>query len=105
MTIERRLENALRISKTIKDGKLDSKNLYDLQLHLSDALEQAEKLSIHSVLTRLDKLEIGDTYKYNPNDVGVFKILDKKDENWVTVVRTQSGRVTGSFPSTEVYPV
>lgn len=50
MTIEKRLENALRISKTIKDGRLDPNNLYDLQLHLSDAIEQAEKLSIHSVV-------------------------------------------------------
>lgn len=50
MTIEKRLENALRISKNIKNGQLDPNNLYDLQLHLSNALEQAEKLSIHSVV-------------------------------------------------------
>jgi hypothetical protein len=50
MTIEKRLENALRISKTIENGKLDSKNLYDLLVHTSEALEQAEKLAIHSVV-------------------------------------------------------
>lgn len=105
MTIEKRLENALRISKTIKNGRLDPNNLYDLQLHLSDALEQAEKLSIHSVLTRLDSLEVGATFKYNLKDVGIFKILAKDEENWFKTVRTQSGRITGDFPWTEVYPV
>lgn len=50
MNIENRLENALRISKTIENNKLDSKNLYDLLLHISEALKQAEKLAIHSVV-------------------------------------------------------
>lgn len=104
MTIEKRLENALRISKTIKNGQLDSKNKYDLLLHLSDAMEQAEKLSIHSVLTRLDSLEVGDTFKYNLNDVGIFKLL-AKEENWFKTIRTQSGRVSGDFPWVEIYPV
>lgn len=57
------------------------------------------------VITSLDNLNIGDTYKYNLDDVGIFKVLAKDEQNWIKVVRTQSGRVTGSFPWTEVYPV
>lgn len=105
MTIEKRLENALRISKTIKNGQLDPNNLYDLNLHLSDALMQAEKLSIHSVLTRLDSLKVGDKFKYNMKDVGTFKILKKEEENWIETIRIESSRKSGDFPWTEVYPV
>lgn len=49
MTIEKRLELALKISENIKYGKICPNNLYDLQLHLSDALEQVKKLTIHGV--------------------------------------------------------
>ena len=104
MTIERRLENALRICKSIKNGKLGPNNLYDLNLHLSEALQQAEKLSIHSVLTRLDSLEVGDKYMYNLNDKGVFTVLDKSEGHWIKTQR-DCGRITGGFPKTEVYPV
>ena len=57
------------------------------------------------VITRLENLNVGDTYKYNLNDVGIFKVLGRQDENWIKTVRTQSGRITGGFPWTEVYPV
>lgn len=50
MTVEKRLENALSISENIKDGKICPNNLYDLQLHLSDALEQVKKLTIPVVV-------------------------------------------------------
>lgn len=50
MTVEKRLENALRISENIIDGKICPNNLYDLQLHLSDALEQVKKLTIPDVV-------------------------------------------------------
>lgn len=49
MTIEKRLELAFKISENIKDGKICPNNLYDLQLHLSDALEQVKKLTIPDV--------------------------------------------------------
>ena len=104
MTIERRLENALRISKSIKDGKLGPNNLYDLNLHLSEALQQAEKLSIHSVLTRLDSLNVGDKYMYDLNDKGVFTVISKEDSNWIDTKR-DCGRRTGSFPDRMIYPV
>jgi len=45
MTVEKRLENALSISESIKNGKISPNNLYDLQLHLSDALDQVKELS------------------------------------------------------------
>ena len=45
MTLEKRLENALRISESIENGKIYPNNLYDLQLHLSDALDQVTKLT------------------------------------------------------------
>ena len=66
MTIQRRLEIALRISQTIKYGKLDPNNLYDLKLHLSEAMEEADKLTIHSNPTKLETLEVGDTFKIQP---------------------------------------
>ena len=37
MELQKRIKNALRIAEGIKDGKIDSKNLYDLLLHLSEA--------------------------------------------------------------------
>lgn len=52
MTVEKRLENALSISKNIKDGKISPNNLYDLLLHLSEALEQVKKLTIPVVVNR-----------------------------------------------------
>ena len=52
MTVEKRLENALSISENIKDGKICPNNLYDLQLHISDALEQVKKLTIPVVVNR-----------------------------------------------------
>ena len=58
-----------------------------------------------AVITRLDSLQIGDTYKYNLNDVGIFKVIAKDEENWIKTVRTQSGRSAGGFPWTKVYPV
>lgn len=58
-----------------------------------------------NVVTRLDSLNVGDTYKYNLDDVGIFKVLAKDEENWIKTVRTQSGRIAGGFPWTEVYPV
>lgn len=61
MTIEKRLELALKISENIKDGKICPNNLYDLQLHLSDALEQVKKLTIpvvrHSEQITISKKE------------------------------------------------
>ena len=45
MTVEKRLENALSISESIKNGKISPNKLYDLQLHLSDALNQVKELS------------------------------------------------------------
>ena len=52
MDIKKRLELALRISENIKDGKIEPNNLYDLQLHISDALEQVKKLIIPDVSKR-----------------------------------------------------
>jgi len=34
---------------------------------------KAEKQA--TVITRLDSLNVGDKYKYDPNDVGIFKVL------------------------------
>ena len=65
--------------------------------------EKAEKQA--TVITRLDSLNVGDTYKYDPNDVGIFKVIAKDEENWIKTLRTQSGRITGGFPWTKVYPV
>lgn len=67
--------------------------------------DKSKQSPIHDVITRLDSLNVGDTYKYAPNDVGIFKVLAKDEENWVKTVRTQSGRITGGFPWTKVYPV
>ena len=44
MTVEKRLENALSIIESIKNGKISPNNLYDLQLHLIDALDQVKEL-------------------------------------------------------------
>jgi len=55
MTVEKRLENALSISENIKDGKICPNNLYDLQLHLSYALEQVKKLTIPVVVHSKNK--------------------------------------------------
>lgn len=40
----RRLERATSIIDTIDEGRIDSKNLYDLSLHISEALDQAKTL-------------------------------------------------------------
>ena len=58
-----------------------------------------------SVTIRLDSLNVGDKLKYDLNDVGIFKVIAKDEENWIKTVRTQSGRTTGGFPWTKVYPV
>lgn len=42
MELSKRIENALRIAESIKKGKIDSKNLYDLLLHLSEAKKEIE---------------------------------------------------------------
>ncbi len=104
MDLKSRLENALRIANTIENNELDYKNLYDLQLHISEALEQSEKVNRKVAQVRLDSLKVGETYKYNPKDVGIFKVLAKDEENWIKTIRTQSGRVTGGFPWDDVYP-
>ena len=64
-----------------------------------------KELKIADSVTRLENLSVGDTYKYNINDVGIFKVLGSQDENWIKTVRIQSGRITGDFPWTEVYPI
>ncbi|MGJ1196310.1 hypothetical protein ACR777_21990 [Sphingobacterium spiritivorum] len=56
-------------------------------------------------ISKLGDLKIGDMFKYNPEDVGIFKILRKVDENWIESVRIQNGRISGNFPWTEVYPI
>lgn len=63
--------------------------------------------SVSNNLVRLDSLNVGDKYKYDLNDVGIFEVISKdpNDKNWIKTIRTQSGRVTGSFPWTEVYQV
>ncbi|MAB38932.1 MAG: hypothetical protein CL528_00450 [Aequorivita sp.] len=53
---------------------------------------------------RLDSLEVGEKFKYQPQDVGIFMII-KKQENWIETIRTQSNRKSGDFPWTEVYPL
>ena len=43
MDIKKRIKNALRIAENIEKGRIDSKNLYDLLLHLSEANIELEK--------------------------------------------------------------
>jgi len=57
MNIEKRIELALKISEGIENGKICSNNLYDLQLHLSDALEQVKKLTIPVVVYQREQLK------------------------------------------------
>lgn len=57
------------------------------------------------ISTRLDSLAVGDTFKYDLNDIGIYQVIGQQDENWIKVLRTQSLRMDGSFPWTEVYPV
>ena len=45
MEINKRIKNALRIAEGIKGGKIDSKNLYDLLLHLSEVNMELDKKS------------------------------------------------------------
>ncbi len=65
--------------------------------------EKVEKQAV--VITRLDSLNVGDKYKYDPNDVGIFEVIAKDEKHWIKTMRTQSGRIAGGFPSTKVYPV
>jgi hypothetical protein len=104
MEIKKRIKNALLIAEEIKNGQLDPNNKYDLLLHLSDAIEQAEKLSIYSIVTRLDSLKVGDKFKYNLNDEGMFEVVAEKQNNWI-VTKRMCGRYTGGFPEDKVYPV
>ena len=56
MKIEKRIELALSIAENIVDLKIDVNNLYDLNLHLSDALEQIKKIPVtHSSLQLKEK--------------------------------------------------
>jgi len=55
--------------------------------------------------SRLDSLDPGEPFKYNLDDIGIFKIIGKADENWIKTIKTQSGRISGDFPWTEVYKI
>lgn len=105
MEIEKRLENALKISKGIRNGKLEPNNIYDLQLHLSEALYQAEKLKPISKNALLGDLNVGDRFKYQLDDIGIFEITSKTDKNWIDTIRVQSNRKSGDFPETKIYPI
>lgn len=71
----------------------------------NEILKKNETPKETPVLTRLDNLQIGDTFKYNLGDAGTYKVLRRADENWIECIRIQSFRKCGSFPWTEVYPV
>jgi len=49
MEINKRIKNALRIVEGIKGGKIDSKNLYDLLLHLSEVNMELDKQDVKVV--------------------------------------------------------
>ena len=72
---------------------------------MPENIDRNKQSLIHDVITRLDSLNVGDKYKYDPTDVGIFKVIAKDEENWIKTIRTQSGRITGGFPWTKVYPV
>ena len=59
----------------------------------------------HNVVARLDSLNIGDKYKYNPNDFGIFIVEKKEEEHWIETRRTQNNRKSGDFPWVEIYPL
>lgn len=52
MELKKRIENALRIAEGIEKGRIDSKNLYDLLLHLSEANTELKKQEV-KVVTEL----------------------------------------------------
>ena len=49
MELKKRIKNALRIAEGIEKGKIDSKNLYDLLLHLSEADTELDKQDVKVV--------------------------------------------------------
>lgn len=57
MTAEERIKKAIEIVDNIEKGKIDSKNLYDLQLHLSEALFRVKELTIYRVSDTLQILK------------------------------------------------
>lgn len=87
-----------------KWGNLNALEVIDKINSIEDNLNASGEKQT-TVITRLDSLNVGDKYKYNPNDVGIFKVIAKDEENWIKTVRTQSGRIAGGFPWTKVYPV
>ena len=58
MDIKKRIKNALRIAENIEKGRIDSKNLYDLLLHLSEANSELEKQEVKVV----SELRINDLF-------------------------------------------
>ena len=92
MKIEKRLENALRISENIIDGKICPNNLYDLQLHLSDALVQVKELPVIYSYTMIKVKDIRNFQKYvetryvKKQDGTYLNIVTNKIDNLETII-------------------
>ena len=77
MTIEKRLENALKISENIEGGKISPNNLYDLLLHLSEAHEQVKKLNIPVVVNRQGTVNLKPIESINERLNQLYKLKEE----------------------------
>ena len=57
MTAEERIKKAIEILDSVENGNIDSKNLYDLRLHLSEAIFRVKELTIYNVSDTLQILK------------------------------------------------
>lgn len=82
MNIEKRIELALKISEGIENGKISPNNLYDLLLHLSEAMSQVKNLTIPVVSHQRELLSQYNSFvnmQYNGVSLDDADIDDFKD--------------------------